>query len=165
MRANMISQIAETINKLVKNLIVVCMGLLLLIVTFNVFARYILKVGLTWAEEFSLLLFVWVVFLGSYLALSKKAHLALAFIIRRLPPRVSVVSRYIILVLVTVFVLIVCIGGFAFVINVINLNQRTPLLGISAAWAYASLPISMALMLLELIKNFICKEHIIRIDS
>ena len=164
MRANIISGIAETIGKFIESLVALFMGLLLVVVACNVFARYILKIGLTWAEEFSLLLFVWVVFLGAYLAMRKKAHLALTFIIKRLPPRAFTISRYIILVLVTLFVLAVFIGGFEFVRRVVSLDQRTPLLRISAAWAYASIPVSTALMLLELMRIFIRKEHIVRID-
>ncbi len=164
MRANIISGIAETIGKFVESLVALFMGLLLVVVACNVFARYILKIGLTWAEEFSLLLFIWVVFLGAYLAMRKKAHLALTFIIKRLPPNAFTISRHIILVLVMVFVLAVFVGGLEFVRRVVSLDQRTPLLRISAAWAYASIPVSMGLMLLELMRMLIRGEHIVRFD-
>lgn len=166
MRANLgINKIVESIGKFVEGVVALFVGLLLLIVAFNVFARYVLKIGITWAEEFSLFLFAWVVFLGIYLALRKKSHLALTVIIEKLPARFQVVSRNVILSIVMLFVVAVGFGGIMFVTKVVRLGQKTPLLGISAAWAYSSVPVSMFLMFLELIKAFVCREHIIRVNS
>lgn len=165
MRANILEKITEAIGSIAEKIVVALVGLLLVMVFFNVFARYILKVGIGWAEELSMLLFVWVIFLGTYLALRKKAHLALVFIIRRLPSNLAAVSRYVILVLSLMLVAAVFVGGVGFVCNTISLAQKTPMLGISAAWAYASIPISFALMIMEILKAIILKQHIIKIED
>jgi TRAP-type C4-dicarboxylate transport system permease small subunit len=165
MRAHLVVRITEFIGKIVEKLISLIAGLLLIVVFINVCARYGFKIGITWAEEFSMLLFAWVVFLGAYLALRRKSHLALTFIIKRLPVRYAPVSRYIILILVLGFLLAVFIGGSGFVNNTLRLGQKTPLLGISAAWAYASLPVSAALMILEILKALFGREHIISLEN
>lgn len=165
MRANIICKIADTVGCFVEKVVAICTGLLLLVVACNVFARYILKIGLTWAEEFSLILFVWVVFLGAYLALRKKSHLALTLIIKKLPQSLAKISRIVILVLVILLLLTIFIGGISFVKSAIVLGQRTPLLGISAGWGYASIPASAGLMLLEIVRVLLRKEHIITVED
>lgn len=161
MRVSIFASITNAFGLVIEKLVAVAAGLMLVVVSCNVFARYVLKIGLTWAEEFSLLLFVWVVFLGSYLALRSKNHLALTFLIKKLPPRAARVGRLVILSFVGLFLCALFVGGLQFVGKVIQMDQRTPLLGISAAWAYASLPVSAGLMLLELLQVLISGNHII----
>src|SRR5512145_795147 len=62
-------------------------GALVLLVSANVFARYALAIGWLWAEEVSRLIFVWVVFLGAYVALRHKQHMAIDLVAARLPRR------------------------------------------------------------------------------
>lgn len=165
MSVNMFIKFTDVLGFVIEKLVAIGTGLMLIVVSCNVFARYILKIGLTWAEEFSLLLFVWVVFLGSYLALRKKSHLALTFMIKKLSPRATLISKIIILSLVALFLLALLIGGIEFVSKVVGMNQKTPLLGISAAWAYASLPASAGLMLIELVRVACLKDHILPLEE
>ncbi|TXT49109.1 MAG: tripartite ATP-independent periplasmic transporter DctQ component [Spirochaetes bacterium] len=165
MRANMFEKITITFGLIVEKLTVVLVGILLVMVFFNVFARYVLKVGIGWAEEFSMLLFVWVTFLGTYLALRSKSHLALIFLIKKLPSNLKIVSRYLIIILSLILAVSVFIGGVGFVLNTINLAQKTPMLGISAAWAYASIPVSFFLMIMEILKAILTNQQIIKIED
>lgn len=146
MRANT-NRIFVWIDKAVDAVVVLLVGLMVLVVSCNVFARYCLKIGLTWAEEFSMLLFVWVVFLGAYVALRNKAHLALTFIIRRLPGRFRQANRLLILLLTAGFLSAMTWGGFQLAKGVLELGQRTALLRISSAWSLASVPVAGLLML------------------
>ena len=64
-------------------------GLMLLTVTglaiVQVILRYIFNYAIIWSEEFSRLLFVWIVMLGAALGLSYGKHMVIEFIQQRLP--------------------------------------------------------------------------------
>ena len=124
-------------------------GALVALVSANVFARYVLEVGILWAEEVSRLLFVWVVFLGSYVALRRKAHMAIDILADRLAPasrdRLMLAARLVVLV----FLAVIAWAGGRLVLTTLEFGRVTPILGISAAWAYLSVPVAAVLMVME----------------
>jgi len=130
-------------------------GFLVLLVTANVFARYALEVGILWAEELSRLTFVWVVFLGSYVALCRKGHMAIEVGLQALPQAaqrpVLILSR----VMVLIFLATLVYAGGQLVVATIGFGRATPILGISAAWGYLSVPVSAFLMLLEVLNELV----------
>lgn len=165
MRANIIAKINYIIHKVVEIIIVLFCLCMVIVVACNVFARYILKVGIIWAEELSVTMFVWVVFLGAYYALSKKAHLALNFLVKKMPIKTRIIDKWVVIILVSAFLVALSIGGLKFVANTIRLQQKTPLMGISAAWRYACIPVSSILMLLEIVGIVVRKEAIVELKD
>lgn len=161
MRANYIEKLNYIIHKVIECVIICFTAGMVIVVSCNVFARYCLKSSLVWAEELSMVFFVWVVFLGAYYALTTKSHLALSFLVKRVPKKIRIIDKYIVLMLVMFFLVVLCVGGIQFVKNVIVLGQRTPLLKISAAWSYACVPVSALLMLFEIIVILFKKEAIV----
>ena len=133
-------------------------GLLVVLVVANVFARYILEIGILWAEELSRLAFVWVVFLGSYVALCRKGHMAMEIGVQQLPVasrrRVLIASRY----LVLIFLAALVFAGAKLVMTTVGFGRQSPILGISAAWGYLSVPVSAALMFLEVMRELIAGD-------
>jgi TRAP-type C4-dicarboxylate transport system permease small subunit len=133
-------------------------GVLVLLVCLNVFARYVLEIGIDWAEEVSRLVFVWIVFLGSYVALSRQAHMAISLAMKRVPdalrPGVARLSR----VLVLAFLAALVWSGADLVATTIAYGRQSPILGISAAWGYASVPFAAALMFAEVLRRLLRGE-------
>lgn len=136
----------------------VLMGLLVVMVVANVFARYVLEIGILWAEELSRLAFVWVVFLGSYVALCRKGHMAMEVGVQQLPVPaqrpVLIASRY----LVLIFLAALVFAGAKLVTTTVGFGRQSPILGISAAWGYLSVPVSAALMFLEVLRELIAGD-------
>lgn len=161
MRANTLGNLDHLIHRIVEYIIIIFTAGMVLLVSCNVFARYCLKISLVWAEELSMVFFVWVVFLGAYYALTTKSHLALSFVIKRLPRKIRVIDKYVVLFLVLFFLTALCFGGIQFIKNVIVLGQRTPLLKISAAWSYACVPVSALLMFFEILMVLSNNEAIV----
>lgn len=124
-------------------------GLLVVIVTVNVFARYVLQIGLIWAEEVTILLFVWVVFLGSYAAYRRRAHLAITFVVDRLPKLSQKAATIIATLLIITFLCVMVISGGDLVKRTFAFGRVTAMLGISAAWGYLAVPVAGCLFLLE----------------
>lgn len=130
-------------------------GALVVLVVANVAARYLFETGILWAEEVSRLLFVWVVFLGAYIALCRKGHMAIVMVLERLPDRARRAVEVAGLILVAVFLTVVAFSGFRLAIATYGFGRVTPILGISAAWAYLSVPVAALLMTIETIRQLI----------
>ena len=128
-------------------------AVLVLVVTTNVVARYVFQVGLLYAEEVSRLTFVWVVFLGAFLALRRHVHLSLTFVFDRMPEGVQRVVRVVGVLLVLALLAVLMWAGARLVLQTIRFGRVTPILGISAAWGYVSVPLSAALMFLEVVRQ------------
>lgn len=75
----------EWLGKPIKFAIAVALVLMVGFVFANVVLRYAFDSGLTWSSEVARYLFVWVVFLGSVLAVAEHSHLGVDLLVGRLP--------------------------------------------------------------------------------
>jgi TRAP-type C4-dicarboxylate transport system permease small subunit len=100
----LISHLAE---RCVEWLMVIALALIVILVFSNVVARYGFGSGFAGAEELSLLLFLWLVFLGSILALRQRAHLGMELVQALLPRSIrrvcAVISHCLILYVLWLF--------------------------------------------------------------
>lgn len=125
--------------------------LLVLLVTGNVIARYVFNIGVPWVNELVRLLFVWVAFLGAWAALHRGRHLAVVGLVDRLPPRVRALILLGGHLLVIGLLAVIFVSGWDLVQTRIGFGTVTPALGISVAWGYLPLPVTAAMMLVELV--------------
>lgn len=113
----------------------------------QVFCRYVLGASLFWADEMVTILFAWVTFLGAGAALRRGELVAMDLVLARLTPGLrwaaSVVSQLMILAFLAVplvfGVVLVAEGGAV----------PSPALQIPMAWAYLSVPVGAALMVVQ----------------
>lgn len=73
-------------SNLEEYLSVVLISALCIVVTLQVFCRLALRNPLSWTEEVSTILFVWITMIGASLALKRGQHFAVELLHRRLPP-------------------------------------------------------------------------------
>lgn len=59
----------------------------------QVFFRYVLEAPLSWSEELSRYLFVWVAFLGSFIAARRGQHIGVELVIAKVPRNVEKLVR------------------------------------------------------------------------
>lgn len=123
-------------------------GLLVILVLANVTGRYLFGTGITWAEELSRLLFVWTVFLGAYVALCRKGHMAIVMVVDRMPAQLRRVVAVVGWILVLAFVCVIALAGFRLALATWGFGRTTPILRLSAAWGYLAVPVSAVLMIL-----------------
>ena len=120
--------------------------LVLLIVIFGwlVFGRYVLNSTPTWVEQASLLIVVYVTFLGAAVGVRRGGHLSIDFIREAMPPLPRRILHVVADVALAVF------GGFmawqGWHLVATNLNREVPLLGLSESWRAAPLAIGGALI-------------------
>ena len=120
-------------------------GTLTVLVTFQVFARYVLNDTPPWSEELCRYLFVWVSFLGACVAMRRAAHLGVDSLVVRLPAGVREVLRHAVTALVAVFVGLLVWQGAALVPAMAG--QRSPSMGISLQWVFMAIPVAAVVML------------------
>ena len=110
----------------------------------GVFCRYVLNSPLTWSDELASTLFLWMVMLGSAVALRRGEHMRLELGRRRMGERSREALATFGLVVVTAFALAMLLPSWRYCVN--QLVIETPALGISAAWRAASLLVGFVLI-------------------
>ena len=71
--------------------------------------RYIIGKSFPWAEELSILLMIWITFLGSMLAIPRKSHSRIDFLVKKLPAKVQKIIWIIDYLICAAFVVILAI--------------------------------------------------------
>lgn len=111
-----------------------------------VYGRYVLNDTPTWVEQASLLIVVYVTFLGAAAGIRRNAHLSIDFIREAMPPLPRAFLR-----LVSDLAMI-AFGGFmawqGWHLVATNLQRKIPLLGLTESWRAAPLVICGVLTVL-----------------
>lgn len=139
----------------------VCVGLfvaLVATVAWQVFARQILNSPSGWSEELAKYLFVWLGLFGAALVFGERGHIAVDFLMRRLPRTPQKAVAMLTHVLVLAFTALVLVyGGFA--ISQLAWEQAIPALPFNAGHMYLAIPVSGILTI------FYCVHHLIAIGA
>lgn len=117
----------------------------------NVLLRYVFRSPFAWMEEGVVAVFVWLVFVGVSAAFRSHQHLRIDVLVRFLGPRMAAVVGAIAVALTFGMVLLLVVIGYDYAVFVSG--NRTPVLGISAAWVYVGLPLGMAASLVHIIRQ------------
>lgn len=134
---------------------IIAISVVMVIVTLaQVVFRYVIAAPLPWSEELARYCFVWIVFLGGAIGLSRGIHLGVDLFVNTLPDRLRRGLDALINALIAGFAATVIYASYP-VINM-NMFQRSPALGVQMSWIYIAIPISMGLIFL------ICAERIFR---
>ena len=120
----------------------------------QVIFRYVIAAPLPWSEELARYCFVWIVFLGGAIGLSRGIHLGVDLFVNMLPTRMQRGLEALTSALIAAFAATVIYASFP-VLNM-NMFQRSPALGVQMSWIYIAIPISMGLIFL------ICSERLVR---
>jgi TRAP-type C4-dicarboxylate transport system permease small subunit len=119
--------------------------LMVLITTVQVFTRYLLNFTIIWSEELARYLFIWITFLGSFIALRHGTHIS---------PGITVFERYPLIakwvalgkdILSIVILCLLVVSGWQMVL--LGRHSESPTLQIAMAPLYAALPLGAFLML------------------
>jgi len=131
--------------------------LLVLVVSYVVFGRFVLNETPRWGEEIGLTLMVWIAFLSASLAIHDEKHLKLSLLDLFLPKRMLRWIDRIHTFGIMVFAVFLVLEGIALV-EIGRLN-RMPGLGITSFWFYLVVPISGAVMIIHCIERIFRKEN------
>lgn len=120
--------------------------LMTLIITVQVFGRYVLNASPVWAEQAALLILIWCVFIAAAAGMREGFHIRIAAVVDRLPNRLRGPTNLVSNAVVALF-------GVAMIVFGVELASATwhhviPTLGIPRGFAY--IPISVSGVLITL---------------
>lgn len=127
----------------------------------QVLARYVFNVPLRWSEEMARYLFIWLSFLGAWLAWARRDHLGIDLLLESLPERAAQVLRILVELAVLTFAALSMYYGQR--ILAISAGQPSAVLRIPMAWVYAAFYVGMALVVLETLVGWL--ERALRVGN
>ena len=147
------------LNKIIEYGLIISLALLSIIVSLQVFSRYVFKLSLPWSTDINRFLFIYLVFLGAVIGVRDQSHLNIDVLIKKFPKKIQKLLNVIINLIILVFLIILVIAGLIFVLS--SITQVTPYLRISISYYYLAIPLSATAMnyylffhLKDQIKNF-----------
>jgi TRAP-type C4-dicarboxylate transport system permease small subunit len=126
----------KAINTLLYGVIALFLSMMAIFVFGNVVLRYFFNSGLTWAEEASRYLFIWLIFLGAIVAFQENAHLGVDTLVNKL----SVKNRkklYVVNNLLILLTMLLVVHG-SFNLTLVSLEQRSPSMNMPLALVYVA---------------------------
>lgn len=135
----MIQKIVDKLYGLIYAVCSVLMILEVLVVSYIVFGRYVLKSTPPWGEELGLMCLVWIAMLSSIIALRDNTHMKMTLIDYIMPKKVVRVTDTIVNYVILAFLLFMLAGGIQF--TILTAGNVMPGLDIPVSWTSISLPI------------------------
>jgi TRAP-type C4-dicarboxylate transport system permease small subunit len=138
----------KTLDLSERILISVCalaLAVMVLLGLATVVFRFVVQSSLAFPDELIRYLFIWMIFLGSPVALRRNLHAAIGLFAKQLP---ELPRRVVLLAATTasgIFFAILLIKGIALSTRVSG--QISPALEVSMTWVYAAVPVGAAFML------------------
>lgn len=110
-------------------------GLMVLFVFLNVVLRFVFNSGLTWSEELSRYLFVFVTYIGAVSAMRTNSHMTVDMLISRVNPALQMLMYVLSQTIIAGLMGILVHGSFKMVLQ--NTASKTAALGIPYALLYS----------------------------
>jgi C4-dicarboxylate transporter DctQ subunit len=146
-------------RKLVENfeeyLLAILMPVMCVIVFTNTLGRYTGLLSLPWAEEAGRYMMIWLVFLGIAAAAKRNSHFSVQILFLLTPKGLHKYMNLFIMVVTALFCLTVGLLAAKFVLNLKNMVQASPSLGLPMWTVYGVLPIGLLLMALRTIQYYV----------
>lgn len=128
----------KKLDKIENYILMITMPLMLFFIFMATVFRYFELASLTWAEEASRYLMIWLAFAGISLGFKKNAHLGLSFVVDRFSEKNQKVIYFIRALLIILFGVMVCYNTFLLINTQIKNPQISPAMGIPIWWVYSS---------------------------
>jgi TRAP-type C4-dicarboxylate transport system permease small subunit len=139
----MIKQVKTFLDKTLEVVVMICMGVLVLDVLWQVFTRKVLNNPSQWTEELAIFLLIWVALLGAAVALSLGAHLGIDYFVSKLSRGKRMVTEILAFALILAFAVYVMLyGGCDLVKSTLELGQVSPVWKIKMGYVYLAVPVS-----------------------
>lgn len=139
----------DVLNKIIRTATIAVLAMITVIVSIEVILRYFFGMTLYITEELSRYSMVWMVFLGSSLAIRENSHHRVELLVNLFAPKTRAWFNLIAQLLLAVFLVFLIIeGGIALSFQ---FEQIIPTLNISMFWFYLALPVGGVLMLINLL--------------
>lgn len=141
------------VEKVLRNIIIAMFALMVILVLIQIAFRYVFSSPLGWTDELSRYLFIWVSLLGAAVGVRKKSHISIDFLVQKLNAK----TRFIFSLATNSFIILflVVLGIQSIKYANLNIDQLSPILGVSMSIMYSSLVIFSIISIIFLIENIV----------
>ena|SRR5690606_39276238 len=129
--------------------------LMTLIISYQVLSRFGLNYTPTWIQPLSLLLMVWIGFIGIAIGIQDNSHIKINLFVSKMPKKVQVVLNYVQRLLAILFGFFMLIEGSKFSLSM--MNSQISGLGVPSAILYGVVPVAGLLVIVYLVFEFFGK--------
>lgn len=142
--------------KILNDIVTAFTGLVLafmtILVLLQVVYRYILAQPFPESQELAIYAMVYVVMFGSTIAIYKKTHIAVSFVVDHCPPTLAFVVRCVAYIALLVFFYLLATEGWALTLR--SMLQRSPSTGIPVGYIMGSIPVTAVISILYVAEQF-----------
>lgn len=154
-------RLVDVINKFMGYFLIISFAMSTLILFWQVFSRFIFGSSLSWAEELSRFLMIFMVLIGSSLALRSNELISVEMLLERITGNLR---KTVIIVIHSIsIILFIILIKYGYSMALSFSNQHAPSLKISMEYIYLSLPLGGVLLLINsiacIIEEIIGKEE------
>lgn len=140
----MILRLAEGVDRLTRWAAMIACAGVTLVMTAQVFYRYVLNDSLLWSEEVSVWLMVWMVFLAAPVLMLRGQHVTVTAFLTRLPAAARPWMVMFAKVLTMLFLIFLAYYGWKSFGG--SFHRVSPVTGLSSKWPKLAMPVGGALM-------------------
>ncbi len=137
----------ETMDRCINWFLAMLMAGMVVIVSAQVWYRFILNDPLSWSEEASRYLFVWISFMGAAAGVRYQVHLGIDLMEKILPANSYRIAIIIVNLIIQIFLLMIIYWGFK-ILGVIQF-QESPSMHISMRYPYMAVPVGSIFMFIN----------------
>jgi TRAP-type transport system small permease protein len=119
---------------------------MVVLVSYQVFQRYVLHYTPPWSEELAVYLMIWFGIIGIAAGVRRETHMSLHYFADKMPLGVQRVCTFIKYVLVLIYMGVLTNEGINMVI--LTMPQKSAAMGLPVGLVYLALPVSTVLILL-----------------
>lgn len=155
-----VSRLGNLMNRTAEVVCCVMVLIMTLVVATQVICRYLLGASLTWSEEASRYLLIWITFLGGSIAFKRGMHTGFDAVVRALSPQARRAARLVTLLAIVTFLVIAGLKGMQ--LALFNMAQRSPAMRLPMGTVYLAIPTGCLLMLVYAADQLV---HLVRKPS
>ncbi len=143
----------DVITEAAKLILGLSIAAIVLITLLAVWQRYVMDSPLSWVEQVSNMVFIWIVFIGAAVLYRQNLHIGVDAFLMALSEKNRAIWKWVIEALNLLFIVILFVYSLELTIRVMpNTNGA---LEISPAWYYVSAPISCLMMMIYFVEKII----------
>ncbi len=147
------SSILRFIKNLPEGILVLLMSIVMLDMMALVFSRYALRHAFFWAEEIGSYGLIWITFIGSAVAVKRKAHFSMPLFTERLTPSSRQILDILLSALILVVAIILIVTGS--ILTRMGLASESPALNIPMYYVNMGAPIGGVLIAIYAIMEIV----------
>lgn len=143
-----LKKLSDFLDMLCKKIGAGLLAVMVVLIVIQVGARYVAGSSLSWSEEISRYLFIWVVMLGTVIGVHDGTHVAVEFLLKRLPAPLYKLATIGFTLCLCLLACVMIFYGSTLAAKVYS--QLSPATRIPMAYVYAAVPACSAVMLVHL---------------